>query len=194
MLLHLTRATPTYQIRALTTKHTCMPTFHQKQINSTYYEKELRMNPRWPISSFHKKIFNDLKCEVSKHSVYRAKIRALLKINGTHELQFGQVWDYGFEVKRVLPESTVKILTKDPEPGTDSGRFLRMYVCLGPLKKAFVQFYRHIVGLDGCHLKGPFGGQLLAAVGWMPMMACTPLHGHLQKLKTRNPRLGFWIR
>ena len=42
---------------------------------------------------------------------------------------------------------------------------MRLYVCLGPLKKAFVDFCRHVVGLDGCHLKGPFGGQLLAAVG-----------------------------
>lgn len=31
--------------------------------------------------------------------------------------------------------------------------------------KAFVHHCRHIVGLDGCHLKGPFGGQLLAAIG-----------------------------
>ncbi|XP_074375311.1 uncharacterized protein LOC141717097 [Apium graveolens] len=40
-----------------------------------------------------------------------------------------------------------------------------MYVCLGPLKKAFFESCRKIVGLDGCHLKGPYGGQLLAAVG-----------------------------
>lgn len=161
--------TRTYQIRSLVPKHTCMPTFKQKQINSTwlaeYYEKDLRMNPGWPVAAFHKKIFSDLKCQVSKHSVYRAKARALIKINGTHIEQFGQVWDYAYEVKRVLPESTVKILCEDPEPGTESGRFMRMYICLGTLKSAFPQFCRHLVGLDGCHLKGPFGGQLLAAVG-----------------------------
>ncbi|XP_074337149.1 uncharacterized protein LOC141674321 [Apium graveolens] len=87
--------------------------------------------------------------EVSKHAVYRAKTRALLKINGTHKEQFGQVWDYAYEVRRVLPESTIKILCEDPEPGEQSGRFMRI----------------KLVGLDGCHLKGPFGGQLLATVG-----------------------------
>lgn len=40
-----------------------------------------------------------------------------------------------------------------------------MYVCLGPLKSAFTQFCRHLVGLDECHLKGPSCGQLLVAVG-----------------------------
>ena len=66
-------------------KRTCMTTFHKKQINSNwlaeYYEKELRINPEWLVKNFHKKFFYDLKCEVSKHSIYRAKIRALIKIN-----------------------------------------------------------------------------------------------------------------
>ena len=117
--------TATYQIRSLVRKHTCMPTFQQKQINSVWlaehYEKEIRMNPEWPTTAFHKKIFNDLKCEVSKHAVYRAKTRALMKINGTHEAQYARVWDYAYEIKKVLPESTVKILCEDPEPGQKVG-------------------------------------------------------------------------
>ena len=159
----------TYQIKTFYPVHTCMPTFNQKQINSAwlakYYEKEIRMNPSWPINAFHQKIVNDLKCNVSRHAVYRAKARALVKINGTHAEQYSHVWKYGHELKRVLPETTVKILTENPEPGSDRGRFMRLYVCLGPIKKAFTESCRKIVGLDGCHLKGPYGGQLLAAVG-----------------------------
>ncbi|XP_074326636.1 uncharacterized protein LOC141664577 [Apium graveolens] len=75
--------------------------------------------------------------------------RALLKNNETHSTQFGQAWDYAHEIKRVLPENTIKILCEDPESGTGSGRFMIM----------------HLIDLDGCHLKGPFGGQILAAVG-----------------------------
>ena len=123
------------------------------------------MNPTWPVAAFQQKVVNDLKCEISKHAIYRAKTRALVKINGTHQEQFGMVWDYAHELKKVLPESTVQILTEDPEPRQQSGRFQRLYVCLGPIKKAFVYNCRHIVGLDGCHLKGPYGGQLLSAVG-----------------------------
>ena len=162
--------TSTYQIKTYFGEHSCMPTFNQRQINSKwlaeFYEKEIRMNPSWPINSFRKKIVNDLKCNVSKHAVYRAKTRALVKINGTHAEQYSQIWKYAYELRRVLPETTVKILTENPEtPGVDGGRFMRLYVCLGPIKKAFSQHCRKIVGLDGCHLKGPFGGQLLAAVG-----------------------------
>lgn len=37
-------------------------------------------------------------------------------------------------------------------------------MCLGPLKEGFINACRPLIGLDGCHLKGPFGGILLTAV------------------------------
>ena len=42
-------------------------------------------------------------------------------------------------------------------------RFLRMYVRYHAQKVEFLAGCRSIIGLDGCHLKGRFGGQLLAA-------------------------------
>ena len=66
-----------------------------------------------------------------------------------------------------------------------------MYICLGPLKNAFIQYCRHLVGLDGCHLKGSFGGQLLAVVGVDAIMVCTQLLGQLWSLKQLNHGSGF---
>ena len=43
--------------------------------------------------------------------------------------------------------------------------FERMYVCLEACKNAFVTTCRPLIGLDGCFLKGEFGGQLLSEVG-----------------------------
>ncbi|BFG26285.1 hypothetical protein CerSpe_125590 [Prunus speciosa] len=43
--------------------------------------------------------------------------------------------------------------------------FHRMYVCFAALKKGFIQGCRPVVGLDGCHIKGPHPGQLLCAIG-----------------------------
>ena len=48
---------------------------------------------------------------------------------------------------------------------TEGRRFRRFYVCLGPLKEGYMDGCRPLIGLDGCHLKGPFGGILLIAVG-----------------------------
>ena len=42
-------------------------------------------------------------------------------------------------------------------------KFLRMYVRYHTQKVGFLASCKPIIGLDGCHLKGRFGGQLLAA-------------------------------
>ena len=54
--------------------------------------------------------------------------------------------------------STVKIQTANDV-------FERMYVCLDACKRGFLAGCRPLIGIDGCHLKGTTGGQLLVAVG-----------------------------
>ena len=42
-------------------------------------------------------------------------------------------------------------------------KFKRMYIRYNVQKVGFLGGYRPFVGLDGCHLKGRFSGQLLSA-------------------------------
>lgn len=42
--------------------------------------------------------------------------------------------------------------------------FQRLYICLDACKKGFLEGCRPIIGLDGCHLKGAYTGQILVAV------------------------------
>ena len=42
-------------------------------------------------------------------------------------------------------------------------KFKRMYIRYSAQKVGFLGGCRPIIGLDGCHLKGRFGGQILAA-------------------------------
>ena len=41
---------------------------------------------------------------------------------------------------------------------------LRGFICLGACQKGFIEGCRGIIGMDGCHLKEPFGGIALVAV------------------------------
>lgn len=61
--------------------------------------------------------------------------------------------------------STFELVLEEATPGEEMKRFKRWYVCLGLVKNGFNAGCRPIIGLDGCHLKGPYGGQLLADVG-----------------------------
>ena len=64
-----------------------------------------------------------------------------------------------------MPDSTIDVVVEAREIGLDGPRFKRIYVCLGPIRKGLKIGCRPIIGLDGCHLKRPYGGQLLTAVG-----------------------------
>ena len=167
------------QIKTVCNIHTCTPTWVQKQINSTWlartYEEEIRMNPSWPLQAFHAKVVNDLKCNISLTMAYRAMRKARETITGRHEEEFSKLYLYANEVKKVMPTSTVKLMTEPAENGFPGRRFLRFYVCLGPLKDGFLEGCRPLIGLDGCHLKGPFGGILLTAVATDPNEGMYPV-------------------
>ena len=53
-----------------------------------------------------------------------------------------------------------------------------MFLSFEPQKVGFLEGYRPFIGVDGCHLKGPFGGVLLSAVsldansGLFPLAVC----------------------
>ncbi|XP_021759226.1 uncharacterized protein LOC110724144 [Chenopodium quinoa] len=42
---------------------------------------------------------------------------------------------------------------------------MRMFVCLAALRDGFISGCRPVIGVDGCHLKGAYPGQILVAVG-----------------------------
>lgn len=93
------------------------------------------------------------------------------------------MFDYAHELIRSNPGSTVKIKTvapqlseaemADPQVQTIP-HFQRIYVCLGGCKES-VRKCRSIIGLDGCFLKGYYGGQLLTAIGRDPNDQMLPI-------------------
>ncbi|KAK4407961.1 hypothetical protein Sango_0377100 [Sesamum angolense] len=69
------------------------------------------------------------------------------------------------EIRKTNPGSTVIVGTEQVD---GEERFSRFYVCFGALKAGFKAGCRPIIGVDGCHLKGPNGGILLTAIGVDP--------------------------
>ncbi|CAN1267961.1 hypothetical protein LINPERPRIM_LOCUS12980 [Linum perenne] len=89
---------------------------------------------------------------------YTTKKVAMSLIHGEENDQFKKLWDYGAELLRTNPGTTVDIQYEDLT-------FQSIYICLDALKKGFKAGCRRFIGLDGCHLKNLPGWQLLAAVG-----------------------------
>lgn len=106
----------------------------------------------------------EVKAKVTRQMAYRAKRAALLVLEGSIREQYARLRDYGRELQRVDPSTTIDIKC-DFTNVSKLPVFKRMYICLGALKKGFKAGCRSLIGLDGAHLKSCFGGQLLTAVG-----------------------------
>ncbi|XP_057790886.1 uncharacterized protein LOC131007996 [Salvia miltiorrhiza] len=86
-------------------------------------------------SIFRRDMMVDLGCEINVNQAHRAKKVALQNLEGNSDMQYAKLWEYSKEIRRTNPGST-----------------------------AF-KFCRPIIGIDGCHLKGPYHGIMLTAVG-----------------------------
>ncbi|XP_057540754.1 uncharacterized protein LOC130818607 [Amaranthus tricolor] len=107
----------------------------------------LEENPNWELKAFKKRVNRELGCEVKYYKCYMAKRIAKKMIVGDASEEYSRVWDYAEAIRRFNPGSTaiMKCIGIDtPQP-----LFQRM----------------PIISVDGAHLKGPFPGVLLTAVG-----------------------------
>ncbi|KAK8639792.1 hypothetical protein V6N13_138161 [Hibiscus sabdariffa] len=95
---------------------------------------------------------------VSYGKCLRAKNLALEMVLGSHKEQYYMVYDYLGEIRKTNPGSTTILMLDDRV-------FLRMYICLKACKDGYKVGCRPVLSIDGCHLKGYYGGTFLAAVG-----------------------------
>ncbi|KAL0431976.1 UNVERIFIED_CONTAM: hypothetical protein Sradi_0823600 [Sesamum radiatum] len=159
----------TFQINLLQPNHSCPQIFGVKNVKTNWlkdkYLQKFKSDPKRCVKGFRVDCINKFRINVSKQQAYRAKKAALKEIEGAPEWQYSRLWDYSEEIRRTNPGSTVVVGTEDY---LRESRFRRFYICFGALKRVFKAGCRPIIGVDGCHLKGPHGGILLTAVGVDP--------------------------
>ncbi|XP_075659076.1 uncharacterized protein LOC142628940 [Castanea sativa] len=100
--------------------------------------------------------------EKKKIQVYRTKRKATNLITRDEQLQYGKLRDYA-EMIRLNDKGSRVILQTEMEDENAQPKFKRMYIRYNAQKVGFLGDCRPIIGLDGCHLKGIFGGQIIFA-------------------------------
>ncbi|XP_062152008.1 uncharacterized protein LOC133860409 [Alnus glutinosa] len=96
--------------------------------------------------------------------MYRGRKKAGKRLYGCLGEQYGRLWDYCETLRRTNPGSCVMLKFEKTNPNLPA-KFHRLYMSLAAMKKGFLEGCRPVIGLDGCFLKGPYKGILLAAVG-----------------------------
>ncbi|CAI9288124.1 unnamed protein product [Lactuca saligna] len=101
-------------------------------------------------------------CKVNTPQCQRARAKALFLIEGKLSDHYAKVLDYGQEILRSNPGSTVNIGVKSNPNGN---YFQCICICFKALKDGWNNSCRRVIGLDGCFLKGRVKGELLSAIG-----------------------------
>ncbi|KAF7154271.1 hypothetical protein RHSIM_Rhsim01G0131900 [Rhododendron simsii] len=157
----------TFKIKTYRGEHTCISETSNFEANSTWIAKkmanELRANPNMSLDCMQVLLHQKYGIEASRIQLYRAKRKALEVIEGNHSDSYPLLTTYASEVRKSNPGSLVKIQC-DRLTETHNPVFKRYFICFEAMRTGFMEGYRPFIGIDGCHLKGPFGGVLLAVV------------------------------
>jgi hypothetical protein len=157
----------TFQIRSMQSEHLCCKQFKNSIVTSTWIADKLidkfRVQLDMPLGVIQHEVKERWRVDVNPSMMYRARTKANRKIFGKHELQYVKLWDYCETLRSTNPGSCVVMKVNRLVPEVNP-KFLRMYCSLVAMKKGILEGCRPVIGVDGCFLKGPFKGQLLAAV------------------------------
>ena len=126
------------------------------------YLDDFNKNPDWTVSGVKHRVMQDVYVDLSINQVYRAKRKAREFILGDERLLYGKLRDYAEMIRVIDVRSKVILQTEITEPNTQP-KFKRMYVRYNAQKIGFLRGCKPLVRLDGCHLKGKFGGHILSA-------------------------------
>nr|XP_025612115.1 uncharacterized protein LOC112705508 [Arachis hypogaea] len=129
------------RIKTLNEKHTCGRSYSGRLASSSWISKKIANN------------------------ISRGEEMKLATVIQT--IQDKYIANITVEILRTNSGSNMSILVDRPSL-LHQPRFIRMYMCLDAVKKGFLAGCRPIIGVDGCHLKGGHGQQLLVAVGRDP--------------------------
>ncbi|XP_072077746.1 uncharacterized protein [Arachis hypogaea] len=180
--------------------HTCTQAhrvgiLHSKWLGKAF-KKKVESNPKVKTRELVSKAQKKWNLTVTKSLATKTKQIALDQIQETFREQYKRIYDYGQELMRANPGSSVRLQVQrspylDSEAPASSRTtyciFQRIYVCLEACKQCF-QHCRDSIGLDGCFLKTPQGGQLLTAIGWDPNDQMLPIAYAVVEAETK----GSW--
>ncbi|XP_020967348.1 uncharacterized protein LOC110266726 [Arachis ipaensis] len=156
-----------YQVKTFVNEHTCSRDNHCKSADGKWVidelEERIRVQPNLTVREADQYFRSEYDVLINERKIYRSMKKAKERIEGSEIAQYARLRDYGNEILKTNPGSTVRIHT-NPMPDSNP-LFLRIYVCFDACKKGFVGGCRPLIGLDGTFLRGYYGGQLLTAIG-----------------------------
>jgi hypothetical protein len=179
----------TYAIKTMGKAHTCGRDTSNKSASSKWVAHnimdKMQTTQKVGIRDIIQDIRRNYAVDITKGKASRAKKIASKIIEGDGDKQYAMIRRYAAELRRVSKANTIKINVERPNP-TLLPRFGSFYFCFEGCKKGFIHGCRPFIGVDECHLKTKYGGQLLIAVGRDPNDQYFPLAFGVVETETKE--------
>ncbi|KAH9778241.1 SWIM-type domain-containing protein [Citrus sinensis] len=136
-----------------------------------------KANPEIKISVIAAALMQRYGIECNNQRLYMAKRKALELLGEDHKTSYSKLFRYMHALLNSNHGSTVSI-ERDWIGGAEFPKFKRFFFCIDSSRRGFFEGCRPFIGVDGCHLKGPYKGVLLTAVsidanyGIYPLAMC----------------------
>ncbi|XP_044506443.1 uncharacterized protein LOC123226047 [Mangifera indica] len=170
-----------YQIRQYEHTHTCLRVHDNPAASASWVAEKFGRFIRSQEGSSIKPLASQLEQEhflkINHRKLYRVKKIATGLSAKEHAESYNWLFKYCHIVLMTNAGSKAALkVIRDEIPSTP--RFHRFFLSFAAQKKDFLEGCRRFIGVDGCHLKGHFGGVLLSAVaidansGIFPLAIC----------------------
>jgi len=133
----------TFEIKVYHDKHSCAKTTNNSEVSSNWIAQKMVAHLRADPNLSYDVIEEHLLTKYAK--------------------SYGKLRKYALIVLKSNPGSTAYI-TVDRHEISHNPVFKRFFLSMAAMKMGFKKGCRQFIGLDGCHLKGPYGGVLLSAI------------------------------
>ncbi|KAF9602388.1 hypothetical protein IFM89_027464 [Coptis chinensis] len=156
----------TFILRKFLDQHTCEADDENKYAHATspWVAKTLvdkmRDHPDYNPRDIQKEIFCEFGVSISYWIAWSSRVLMLGKINGNYEVGYQVVPEMCRQIEKSNPSSLVKWFVKD-----SNQTFIGVVIAFKGSLDGWVTGCRLVIGLDGCFLKGKYGGCCLTAIG-----------------------------
>nr|XP_017257309.1 PREDICTED: uncharacterized protein LOC108226826 [Daucus carota subsp. sativus] len=126
--------------------------------------EDIRANPDIPGSALNELLFQRYGVYMKKSSLYNMKKLAIEKLYGGHDQSYADLPAYTKVICESNPQSKAFFSTVESESIPRQLLFNNIFISFTAMWKEFLGGCRPLIGVDGTHLKGDYGGVLLSAV------------------------------
>ncbi|XP_042499876.1 uncharacterized protein LOC122078072 [Macadamia integrifolia] len=158
----------TFMIKSMCNKHCCGRVDQSKNVTSTWVAShlaaQLRADPDMNTDAMNAYFMDNYRINVPYQTLYRAKKRASVLNEGNHSKSYARLPAYGEMILERNPGSMFKLQFYERTIMSDPLVFKRQFVSFKACVDGFLNGCRPFIVVDGCHLKGTYGGVLLVAV------------------------------